>query len=77
MMDIEIWVYGFKNHDKFKPVVLHIKTMCNPILFGIPHYLWTPYHNVGVFRWKNEEHYKWVHRRISDKYTGTWKRYKY
>ena len=51
LTDIEIWVSGLEHCDKFKPFVSRIKTMCNPILLEIPHNLWTPDHNVGVFRW--------------------------
>ena len=76
-MDIEIWVSGLENLDNFKPVVLNINTMCNPILFTIPHELWTPYLNFGFFRWYNEEHYKWVHRRIFVTFSGPWTRCKY
>ena len=50
LTDIEIWVSGLERRDNFKPVVSHINTMYNPIIFVISHDLWTPYHNFGVFR---------------------------
>ena len=56
LTDIEIWLSGLKYHDSFKPVVLCITTMYNPILFAIPHDLWTTYHSFGVFCWYNEKH---------------------
>ena len=77
LKDIEILVSGLKYCEKFNPVVLGFKTICNPIFFAIPHDLWNPYHNVGVFHWYNEEHYKWVHRRIFAKQTDPWTCYKY
>ena len=77
LMNIEIWVSDLKHLDKFKPVVSRINTMCNPILFTIPHYLWTTYQRFGIFRLYNEEHYEWVHRRFFSMYTGPWIRYKY
>ena len=39
LTDIEIWVYGLEHCDKFKHVVLCFKTMCNLIIFTIPHNL--------------------------------------
>ena len=77
LTDIKIWVFGLENCDRFKPVVLRFKTMCNLILFATNHGLWNPYHNFGVLSWYNEEHWEWVHRHIFAKYTGPWTRYKY
>ena len=53
--DIEIWLSGLEHRDNFKPIILRINTMYNSIPFTIPHDLWTPYHNFGVFCWCNEE----------------------
>ena len=48
--DIKFWVSSLEHCDKFKTVVSCINTMCNPVLFAIPHGLWNPYHNFGFFR---------------------------
>ena len=61
LTDTEVWLSSLEHCDKFNPVVLRIKTKCNPVLFAIPHNLWTPYQNFGFFHWDNEEHYEWVH----------------
>ena len=42
LADIEIWVSGLEHRDKFKPVILRINNSYNPIIFAIPHDLWTP-----------------------------------
>ena len=47
--DIEIWVSSLEHRDKFKPVAFRIKNMCNPIIFVIPHNLYTPYQKFRVF----------------------------
>ena len=51
LADIEIWISGLEHRYKFKAVVSCINSMYNPVLFVIPHDLWTPYHYFGVFRW--------------------------
>ena len=77
LIDIEIWVSSLEHSEKFKPIILCFKTICNPIIFAIPHDLWTPYHNLGAFYCYNEEHYEWVHRLNFANYTGPWTCYKY
>ena len=54
LTDIEIWVSGLKHCDDFKPVISRINTMYKPVLFAIPHCLWTPYHKFRFFRWYND-----------------------
>ena len=76
-MDIEIWLSGLEHRNNFKPVVSRINTMCNPILFAIPHNLWTPYQNFRVFSWYNGYHYEWLHRHIFSTYNAPWMCYKY
>ena len=49
LADIDIWISGLEHRDKFKHVISRFKSMCNPVLFAIPHKLWTPYHNFGAF----------------------------
>ena len=58
LTDIEIWVSGLEHCDRFKAIVSRINFMYNPILFAIPHELWTPYHNFGVYRYYNAGFYK-------------------
>ena len=70
LTDIEIWVSVLEYYNKYKHVLSRFKPMCNPIIFASPHDLWAPDHNFGSFCWYNEQHYKWVHRRIFAKHTG-------
>ena len=48
-MDIDIWVYGLKNCDKFKAVINNMNTFSNPTLFAITPELWAPYNNFSVY----------------------------
>ena len=62
--DIGICLSGLEHGNKFKHVISHFKSMCNPVLHGIPHDLWNPYHNFRVFRWYNKFKYDWAYRCI-------------
>ena len=54
LADSDIWLSGLEHRNKFKHVISRFKSMCNPVLFAIPHKLWIPYHNFGAFRWYNK-----------------------
>ena len=77
LMDIEIWVFGLENRDKFKANVSCINFMYNPVLFSIPTEIWTPKQNFRFFFWYNEVLYEWAHRHIPTLYSGLWLRYQY
>ena len=53
IMYIEIWLSCLEHCNKFNRIVSRFKTMCKPILYAIPHYLWTPYRNFGALCWYN------------------------
>ena len=50
LADIDIWLFGLEHRVKFKHVISRFKSMCNPIIFAIPHNLLTPYHYFGALR---------------------------
>ena len=63
LTNIEIWVSGLDNRDKFKAVVSLNNIMYKPVLSAINQELWTPHHNFGVYRWYNVVLYKWAQSR--------------
>ena len=77
LADIDIFLSILEHHDKFKHVILHFKSISNPILFAIIHDLWTPYLNFGSFRWYKNVQYDWAHRRIMSRDEGYWTHYEY
>ena len=48
LADIDICLSRLEHRNKSKHVILHFKSMCNPVLFEISYKLWTPYHDFGA-----------------------------
>ena len=77
LADIDIWLSGLDQHNKFKHIISRFKYMSNPILFAISYDLCNTYHNFGDFRWYNKVQYDWSHQLILDRDGGYWKHYEY
>ena len=66
--EIDIWLSVLEHCDKFKHIILRLKSMFNPDLFTIDHYLWTLYHNFVSFRCYKKVKYDWAHIHILGRY---------
>ena len=77
LVDIDIWLSGLKHRDKFKHKISRFKPMCNPVLFEIPHKLWTLYHNFGALRCYNKVRFDWAHIFILSRDNSHWTHYEY
>ena len=77
LADIDIWLSGLEDHNKFKRVILSFKYVCNPVLFTITHDLWTLYHNIGTLCWYNKVKYNWSHRCILAREDTHWIHYQH
>ena len=77
LANIDIWLSGLENCNKFKHFISRFKFMCNPILFEITYNIWTLYHNLCAFCWYNKVKYDWSNRRIMARDHRYWTYYEY
>ena len=75
LADIDIWVSSLKHHEKFKSFAKKMNYLSNPVFFVIPHDLWAPCQNFGVYIWYNEGFYEWEYRRIPAPYSDSCSHY--